>query len=160
MWYEEWFDQAHASARQAARGDEHEAADITQETLLRFVRSTPILDTPAQLGAWLKRTSLRIALDRARERMRRRAREHRRESPADSSSGGLEDEGSERITWLRAELAQLDPEFEAMLVARFGLGRTLSQVGRLFGLSPSAADGRIGRVVKALRNRAQEVKDE
>lgn len=160
VWYEEWFAQAYATARHAARGDEHEAADITQETLVRFVRKTPILDTPAQVGAWLKRTSLRIALDRAREGERRREREIRRGSLGPRSDGSADDRWKAHVEWLRFELENLDPGSEALLAARFALGRTLAQVGRTFGLSTSAADGRIGRIIKALRRRADEVNDE
>ncbi len=155
-WYDEWFDQALASARRAARGDEHAAADLAQEVLMRFVRKTPILETPAAMGAWLKRASLTVAIDRARAEARRRAREARRSTVPHTAAGA----DAERLDWLRAELEGVDGASESMLFERFGLGRTLAEIGRALGLSPSAVDGRIGRTIRALRKRAEEAFNE
>jgi len=159
-WYDAWFDQALSSARRAARGDEHAAVDITQEVLVRFIRRTPILDSEAAMGAWLRRTALNIALDRAKADQRSSVRDRRHASRQAGTAPPSRSEEGDRLAWLRAELAALDAESESLLVQRFALGRTLAQIGAALGISPSAADGRIGRTLKALRRRAQEVNDE
>lgn len=147
--YDEWFGFVLVQARRAARGDDHAAADVTQEVFVKFIRRTPILDSAAALGAWLKRTALTTAMDRAKGDRRRMARES-----SAGASGVERSSGGDHLAWLRSELASLDAEARDMLVQRFGLGRTLAQIGAVFGMSPSAVDGRIGRVVRLLRQRA------
>ncbi|MBL8747053.1 MAG: sigma-70 family RNA polymerase sigma factor [Phycisphaerae bacterium] len=149
--YEEWFGFVLGQARRAVRGDDHAAADLTQEVFVKFIRRTPILDSSAAIGAWLKRAALTTAMDRAKGDRRRTARE-----TSVGAAGVKPSIGGEHVEWLRSELASLDAEARDMLVQRFGLGRTLAQIGAVFGLSAGAVDGRIGRVIQILRHRAGE----
>lgn len=151
--YDEWFAFVLAQARRASRHDEHASADLVQEVMLKFIRKTPLLDSPAALGAWLKRATVSTACDRAESESRRRRREQARgERPGDPS---LDEDHAERLAWLRRELELIDAEAGAILAQRFALGRTLAQIGLAFGLSPSAVDGRIGRTLRALHKRKE-----
>lgn len=155
--YDEWFSFVLGQARRACPpggGDEHTAADLVQEVFLKMIRRTPILDSPAALGAWLKRAAYSSAMDRAKAEARRRARERRA-----VAMGAGDDHDTDRLAWLRRELDRIDAEARDMLRQRFVLGRTLAQIGRVFGMSPSAVDGRIGRVLRLLARRAGEVDD-
>lgn len=149
--YEAWFGAVLAWARHASRGDEHGAEDLVQEVFMRVIRATPRLDEPASIAAWLRRAVLNAAIDRARAQSRRGARErlvaHREPAPRD-------DADRLGLVWLQSQLADLDAQSRELLIERYAFGRTLAQVGAALGLSPGAVDGRIGRVLAALRRRA------
>lgn len=151
--YDEWFGFVLGQARRASRGDEHACADLVQEVMLKLIRKTPLLDSPAALGAWLKRAAFSTACDRAESESRRRKREQsRREQPGEAAH---DDDHAVRLAWLRRELNQIDAEAGDLLAQRFALGRTLAQIGLAVGLSPSAVDGRIGRTLRAFHLRAR-----
>lgn len=162
LFYDEWFPTVLAQARRAARGDEHEAEDIVQEVMMKLIRRTPIVETPAALGAWLRRAALTTARDLALSASRRRGRDAKAVAAAAcfSQQQHAGQDVAERLIWLRRELAALDDEARDTLAQRFVLGRTLAQIGSVFGLSPGAVDGRIGRLLKVLRRRAEEASDE
>ena len=152
--YDEWFGFVLGQARRAARGDEHASADLVQDVMMKFIRKTPVLDSPAALGAWLKRAVFSTAFDRAESESRRKKRELSREV---QTGNELRDENSaDRLGWLRRELGLIDAEAGDLLAQRFAFGRTLAQIGLAVGLSPSAVDGRIGRTLRALHRRARE----
>jgi RNA polymerase sigma factor (sigma-70 family) len=156
--YDEWFDTVLAQCSRAARGNPHDASDIAQDVFMKFIRRTPILDSPAALGAWFKRAAFTTARDRALAESRRRARETRRTPTADRPGSAVAH--AETLPWLTSELAGIDAETRDLLTQRFVLGRTLSQMGRLFGLAPGAVDGRIRRVLAQIRRRAPEAPHE
>lgn len=148
--YEEWFATVLGQARGAARGNEPEAADIVQEVFMKFIRRTPILPSNAALGAWFKRAVFTTARDRALAESRRRTRERARGAPIARSAAD-----TEILAWLAAEIDSIDAETRDLLTQRFALGRTLSQIGEMFGLAPGAIDGRIARALRSLRNRSE-----
>lgn len=157
--YDEWFETVLGQARRAARGDAHAAEDVAQEVFVRFIRRTPIVDSRAALGAWFRRAAITVAIDRARADSRRAGRESVR-APRDAGMGAERVLREEEIEWLRAELASIDADTRALLIQRFGVGRTLSQIGALFGLAPGAVDGRISLALKAMRRRVEEARRE
>ncbi len=63
-------------------------------------------------------------------------------------------DGSVTVSLPESFNAEIDAETRDLLVHRFALGRTLSQIGGLFGLAPGAVDGRITRALRTLRRRA------
>lgn len=121
--------------------------------MLKAARAMPVLDTEAQLGAWLRRVIHRAALDR----LRADARRLRREREHSAAHGQRLAEVDERLAWLKTELAKLGPDERRLLVLRFGLDRSLRQTGAAAGLSDDAAHGRIRRSLDRLRNAAKEL---
>ncbi len=149
--YEQRFDQSLALARRAARGDDQESHDIVHDVMIKLIHKTPRIETEAQLGAWLKRVTLTTALDRARAERRRAARERAAEHP-----GPSEPEDRARTEWLRAQLAELDPEALAILEMRHRFAWTLARIGEVLGITPGAADRKLRTAHTRLAERAME----
>lgn len=163
--YRRHVDRLLADARRATGRDESFGLDLVHDVMLRVIRSMPVLDSPGRVRAWLRRALLSCAVDRLRRESRRDARERRATNVrapvgAPAPSDGDELDAAERLAWLRAELARLPRDDARLLYLRRGLGWTLSRVGALVGLTPSAVDGRVRRLERGLRDRAIDIFDE
>lgn len=109
--------------------DAAEAADVAQETFIRLWQSGSIEREPAQIGAWIYRTSTRIAIDRLRQRSRLRALQLRAASAAElpgstRQSGAMsEDEAALLARRLVAHLCSEVPkeELEIVILSRIDL---------------------------------------
>lgn len=143
--YRAWFDRAHAMARRSTGRDESFCLDVVQDAMLRVVRRLPPLPNEAALAAWLARTIERCALDRLRAEERRRRHERRPvTTPESDSAPDLRD-----AAWARVN--DLSPEQQELLAARYARDWTLARIGAALGLSTGAVDGRLNRILSALR---------
>jgi RNA polymerase sigma factor (sigma-70 family) len=158
--YGQWFDYMYDHARRATGLDESACLDIVQEAMMRVIRSMPEMRNEPALRAWLRT----VVQSRACDYLRAKARRRRREAQRDASSAEAEPNGigdlEDRLVWLRRELSQLDPDGAHLLTMRHRFGWTLKQIGAAVGLSPSAVDGRLGRLTETLRRRAAEPTEE
>ncbi len=152
--YDAWFDHVVAAARGATRRDESFCLDIAQEVFVTLIHRPPRARTEAALGAWLATTAKRRALDHLRAERRRLARELDR--PVASGADGSTSDHRARLAWLDERLAELSDDEARLLIARSRFGWTLERIGRAFGLTPSAVDGRVTRITRRLRERAQD----
>ena len=147
-----------ALARRVTRLDEPTCLDIVQDAWVRFVRSPPSCDSEGHLDAWLRLAVLSAARDHARREKRRRTRElASRNGYTDALGEGSVGEAQERLAWIAKELEQLDKDTRAMLGLRFRAAMTLQQIGAAMGVKHGAADGRMTRALRVIRERAQEV---
>ncbi|HUU82430.1 MAG TPA: sigma-70 family RNA polymerase sigma factor [Phycisphaerae bacterium] len=148
------FDDMYAEARRATGRDEAFCLDVVQDAMLRVIRRMKPIDSEQHLRTWLRVVVQSCAYDRLRKEARRRRWEQTSaEARRDESAP---DARSEQLKWLRNELANLDEPHTRLLVLRYRLGWTLQRIGAAVGLSPSAVDGRLGRLVTTLRRRAKE----
>jgi RNA polymerase sigma factor (sigma-70 family) len=155
--YETYFDALYRMARHATKRDEQFCLDVVQDAMMKLIRSIPVLDNEPALRAWLRRTVYSCAIDRIRQEARRqRTDHHAAESRRDAASEVARTESvSEQLAWLENQLAQLDGSSRSMLIMRHRFGWTLARIGREFGLSPGAVDGRLSRLIDTLRRRAK-----
>jgi RNA polymerase sigma factor (sigma-70 family) len=157
--YRERFDAMYAEARRVTGRDEAFCLDVVQDAMIKVIRSMRPLSTEARLSAWLRAVVKSGAYDRLRREARRKRWERSavdvRQSAVEESDGH-----SERLEWLRGELAGLDEPQLRLLTRRYRLGWTLRRIGEAMGLRPGAVDGRIGRLVGTLRRRAEETFDD
>ncbi|MHC4992802.1 MAG: RNA polymerase sigma factor [Planctomycetota bacterium] len=151
--YRAKFDMMYRHARYATGRDESFCLDVVQDAMLRVVKSMRPLETIGQLEGWLRTLVKSAAIDRLRSESRRRRRE---EVASTLPRPERVDDTDERLQWLQRQLAALDDEQVALLEGRYRFGRTLRQLGTAMGLSTGAVDGRIGRVVSTIRERARE----
>ena len=146
------------SRARVTRLDEPTCLDIVQDAWTRFVRSPPACPSEGHLDAWLRLAVLSAARDHARREKRRRSREF---AARNGHEAGIREapiaEAEERMAWIANELEALDRETRAMLGLRFRASMTLQQIGAAFGVSHGAADGRMSRALRAIRERSQEV---
>jgi RNA polymerase sigma factor (sigma-70 family) len=161
QFYCRYFDVLYGHARRATRRDEAFCLDIVQESVLRVLRAVRPAHCEAQFAAWLRLVVQTTAFDLLRSESRRR----RREVAAVAASQGRDeaevDPGDEeRMTWLRAEIAGMDPQIVRMIEMRFERRWTLARISEALGLTIGTIDGRLRRALSDLRERASEEFDE
>ncbi len=154
--YRRYFPFLLAAARRATGRDESFCLDVVQDATLRIVRAVRPADTEPQLRAWARLVVQTAALDRLR-RDRRRAG---REAAAVGPDCGPEPADHDRLAWVRAEVARLDPELARMVEWRYEHGWTLRRIAARLGLTVGTVDGRLRRALADLRGRATEAFDE
>lgn len=135
--------------------DEATCLDLVQETMLRVIKYIKTLPDEAALDAWLARVAVTTAYDHYRRDRRRRGRE----IEASQRCADEPTPGDDRVAVLRAAMAELEPGVFELLALRFGAGMTLELIGRRFGVGPGAADGRLRRALRGLRERVEEKTD-
>jgi RNA polymerase sigma-70 factor, ECF subfamily len=152
-------------------GNESDAEDVVQETLLKAYRQLGSFDGRASFGTWLYRIAANCALDLIRARQRR-AEKHYEGKPA---GGAAEAPGGEWRKDPLVLLASLDPSpdrlamsgqvrerlVEAMnelsvaertaFVLRHFEGMCIADVGRALGCQTGAAKHSVFRAVQKLR---------
>ena len=148
VFYAMWFDRSVKETRQRTGLDESACLDIVQDAMLRVAKGMPVFEREEDLERWMRR----VLLNGARDRIRSETRRMRRESRVHPEAEQREDQ--EAIADLSRRLDELDAESRTLIQRRFDLGWTLERIGREFGLRPGAVDGRIRRILKALRGDA------
>lgn len=164
--YEAEFERMYAIVRRCTGRDEAFCLDVVQGCFVRLIRGMPVLEKEAALRAYLRRTVLSVARDALRQEARRAVREGRGDvgvragaEPDGDGPVGRGGDAAERAVWLNGELARLDARDRALVEGRYRFGWTLARLGAAVGLGAGAVDGRLGRVVRGLRDRAGEVDD-
>ncbi len=159
--HDAWFDRALALAARLTRRDEAFCLDIVQETMIRAARKIPELATLEQVDAWMGVVVHRAALDRLRAERRRVI--HEREAAAMLGAGRgavrapeFDPEIGERIEWVLGELSRMDERERGVLMARFGRGRSMREVGSEQGMTGGSGHGLLRRTIARLRARARE----
>ena len=154
--YNERFDRMLVEIQRATGRDKAFCLDAVQDAMLRIIRGMPVIEEEAALDAWVRRVTLSAALDRLRKESRLKKRERGAVKASTGEPEHLRQSDEERLAWLRERIAELDSG-EAMLIRlRFGVGWTLARIGASLGLRPGAVDGRIGRIVRSMRERCGE----
>ena len=162
--YERWFDELYTYARTVTRRDESFCLDLIQDVMLKVIRHLPPIDAEPALRLWLRRVVVNAAHDHFRAEARRRRREERhaatRAEHVAPHSDADADSLQHQLAWLRTELQSMDVALADLMTARHRFGWTLARIGLVFGLHPSAVDGRTRRAAANLQRKATEVFDE
>jgi RNA polymerase sigma-70 factor (ECF subfamily) len=139
-------------------GNEHDAEDVVQESLLKAYRHLGRFETRADFGTWLYRIVANCAVDMIRSRQSRQ--KHIWAEPLGASTVGhtSEEPGPERLAEsaevqrrVTAALDGLSPLERAAFALRHYEGRSIDEIGRTLGLGASAAKQAIFRAVRKLR---------
>ena len=157
VFYAQWFDVMYRQAQQVSQRDESFCLDITQDAMLRVIKSVKPMDSADDLRRWLNVVVKTCAYDRFREQTRRNARERKFEPEQESEE---QENTLERLQWLERELRSMDRSDAELLLMRHRFGWTLKRIGQKLGLKPGAVDGKIQRLVSKLRRRAKEQSDD
>jgi RNA polymerase sigma factor (sigma-70 family) len=148
--YQEYFDWMFIQAKLATRRDESFCLDVVQDAVLRVIRSIKPVDSEPRLRAWLRLVVQTTAFDL----LRREKRLKHRENEAAATEAVEPVENGEQVDWLADQLNLLDPQLVRMIELRFEHRWKLRRIGQLLGLTTSAVDGRLRRVLKELRKSA------
>jgi RNA polymerase sigma-70 factor (ECF subfamily) len=139
-------------------GNEQDAEDVVQESLLKAYRYLGRFETRADFGTWLYRIVANCALDSIRSRQSRlkhtwnesfepAAMTHASDGPGPERLA----ESSEMKRHVEAALQGLSPLERAAFSLRHYEGRTIGEIGGVLGLGTSAAKQAVFRAVRKLR---------
>lgn len=142
-------------------GNQADACDLVQETLLRAMKKAELYDGSYDFGAWLHRMLFRVYLNGRRSEARRREQplEPAEESaaaasmlmagPADSPEQAVEN--NELRGRLAAALDALSPELRACVVLVDVEGLDYERASEILGWPVGSVSGRLFRARRALR---------
>lgn len=136
----------HALCRRLT-GNDADALDATQEALIAIVRGLPRFDGRAAFSTWSHRVATNACLDELRRRTRRPVpvdEDAHVERPVAGSAPGTAEEVAERLA-LDQALAQLTPEFRAVVVLRDVAGLDYAAIAEVLDLPPGTVRSRIAR---------------
>ena len=129
-------------------GDTGQAEELASEAFWKLHRNPPA--SHSNLGAWLYRAGLRLALDALKKQKRRAFYERASTGPApgptpEEALARHDDEGR-----VREVLATLKPEFASLLILR-SEGLTLNEAAAAINCNPSSAGKFVERAEAAFR---------
>ncbi|MEP6671940.1 MAG: sigma-70 family RNA polymerase sigma factor [Chthoniobacter sp.] len=136
------------------RGDEHSAADVLQETLLRVARHIRRFDEEHAFWDWLAKLARSAAADQGRKRSRylRFLDLFRAQPPAPAPP-----EREALAAALEAALAQLREADAALLRAKYDDDLSQRDLAARLAISEEALESRLRRAHAALRTRAFQI---
>jgi RNA polymerase sigma-70 factor (ECF subfamily) len=139
-------------------GNEQDAEDVVQESLLKAYRHLARFETRADFGTWLYRIVANCALDAIRSRQSRQKHTWTEPVEATAATRRSDEPGPERLAesselQRRVEIALqgLSPLERAAFALRHYEGRTIGEIGGALGLGTSAAKQAVFRAVRKLR---------
>lgn len=121
------------------------AEDIAQESFLAAVRALDRFDRRRPFGPWLHRITVNRAIDFTR------ARALRGEATLSAATEGAAPDPDPISDELMAGLAGLSPDFRAVVVLRYVLEYTPSEIGEMLGLPRGTVNSRLRRGLDRLR---------
>src|SRR5262249_32806932 len=139
-------------------GNEQDAEDVVQESLLRAYRQLGRFESRANFGTWLYRITANCCVDlmRARQARHDQSRSESLETAEQLAAG--DGPGPERLAEsaeieqrVRTALGALSPLERAAFTLRHYEGRTIDEISATLGLGTSAAKPSVFRAVKKLR---------
>jgi len=149
-----YFDRLYQFLLVVARGQEDQAQEALQQTLLRVARYARVFDSEEVFWSWLKVLARSAARDAGRKQQRYSAllqdfalrwRQQSEPPPSDNS---------DRLhAALEESLDELEPSSRALLEAKYLDGSTVKELSCQAGLSEKAVESRLLRLRRDLRQR-------
>jgi RNA polymerase sigma-70 factor, ECF subfamily len=135
------FDRVYAVCRRIT-GNDADAADASQETLVRVVRGLGRFDARARFSTWVYRIAVNASLDEIRRRSRRPAAIG---IDADAvETGGGPASVIDRLD-IDSALQKVAPEFRAAVVLRDLCGMDYAEIARTLAIPVGTAKSRVAR---------------
>ncbi|MGO8699716.1 MAG: RNA polymerase sigma factor [Limisphaerales bacterium] len=148
QFHELYFDRLYQFLLGVARGQEQEARDAVQETLVRVARAVRPFESEEVFWCWLKAVARNAARDAGRKQHRYFAFLQRfafQPSPAPA--------GSDLGVVLEECLVELDPEDRRLIEGKYLEGETVRELSADAGLTEKAVESRLLRLRRLLRER-------
>jgi RNA polymerase sigma-70 factor (ECF subfamily) len=151
-----YFDRLYQFLLVVARGQEHEAQEALQETLLRVARKTRVFDDEEAFWCWLKAVARNVARDGGRKR-RRYVALLERLSAFWKREEAQPDLAETRLQELLAEsLGELGTEDRSLMEGKYLDGAAVRELSSETGLTEKAVESRLLRLRRRLRARLHE----
>jgi len=152
--HDRYFDRLYQFLLVVSRGQEAEARDALQETLLRVARYAREIDTEEIFWSWLKAVARSAARDGGRKQRRYLALIQnfalRWQNPAHDPAPG--DDGRLN-TLLQESLDELDPRDRRLIEGKYLDAETVRELAAQTGLTDKAVESRLLRLRRDLRER-------
>src|SRR5262249_34389852 len=139
-------------------GNEQDAEDVVQESLLRAYRQLGRFESRANFGTWLYRITANCAVDLMRSRQARHDVSRGESLDVDVHQHATEVPGPDRMAQsaeieqtVQGALSSLSPLERAAFTLRHYEGRSIDEIATTLGLGTSAAKHSVFRAVKKLR---------
>lgn len=136
-------------------GNSDEAAELTQDTLVRTFERLRLFRADRTFFSWLYRLAINLAQDWSRKKSRQRTKMYLLQQQSielhDDSEGKWDRETRQEIEQVEDGLMQLSSQTREILIFRYRHGRPIRDVANAFNLSESAAKMRIKRGLAKLR---------
>jgi RNA polymerase sigma factor (sigma-70 family) len=132
-----------------------DALDILQEVFVRLLRSRPQFDEERSAVAWLRRTTVRVAVDQWRTTASREAARLRSatERPIRLAETTLDAQAVERADTLRAAIERLSEQQRLVIVAKLFDEMTFAAIATELDVSTPTVKTHYLRGLTALRER-------
>jgi RNA polymerase sigma-70 factor (ECF subfamily) len=149
-----YFDRLYQFLLIVARGQEHEAREALQETLLRVARHARPFDDEEAFWCWLKTVARNAARDGGRKQRRYFALlekfSFRRQEAEPHAANGTE---TRLQTLLTESLNELAPDERRLVEAKYLDGEGVRELSARTGLTEKAVESRLLRLRRQLRER-------
>jgi RNA polymerase sigma-70 factor (ECF subfamily) len=134
------------------RGQEEEAREALQSTLLRVVKHIRCFDTEAQFWGWLTVLARSAAVDEQRKRRRYDGLLARffQNNSGPTAAADVESE-RELIRAVQSEIAALPMDERDLLIRKYESAESVREIAAVLGSSEKAVESRLTRVRKKLK---------
>ncbi len=130
--------------------DPSEAEDVVQEAFVRLTGDAVLERPDSEVTAWLRRTSLNLAFNRARDVSRWRARTERAELP-EPTDPAVEAVRSDERAGVRVVLDQLPEKQRSCLLLRHA-GYSYAEIAETLGIAPGSVGTTLARSERAFKD--------
>ncbi|MEZ6092813.1 MAG: sigma-70 family RNA polymerase sigma factor [Pirellulaceae bacterium] len=157
-YYDLFFDVMHQEARRLLGHDDHTCLDMVQDSMIKAMKCMPLVDSNEVLTRWSRVVVRTTVLDWLRKRARRREINSSKPEWSIEKAQVPEDKPNDaeiRMAWIETQLDEMPGELARLFSFRYRLGWTLTRIGKKFGMSPGAVDGRLRRAVVDLQKKAE-----
>ena len=149
-----YFDRLYQFLLVIARGQEHEARDALQETLLRVARNARVFDEEEAFWCWLKAVARNAARDGGRRQKRYFTLLERLSLRWNTVEQRANDGAESRLqTILDESLAELSPDERSLVEGKYLDGVATKELSSSTGLTEKAVESRLLRLRRQLRDR-------
>ena len=136
-------------------GPGEEADDVGQETFVRFYQALDKFRGEAALGTYLTRIAMNLSLNAIKRRQRQRwrfwSRDDEEKAPPEPSFDGRDEQAAaDRNAAVHAALAELKPDFRAVVVLRALEGHSTKETAALLEIAEGTVLSRLSRGMKQL----------
>lgn len=150
-----YFDRLYQFLLVVTRGQDGEAQEALQQTLLRVVRYARVFHSEDVFWSWLKMVARSTARDAGRKQQRYAAllRDFALRWQAHLEPPQTPDDGDRLNTALEESLNELDAPERQLLQAKYVEGKTVKELAAESGLTEKALESRLLRLRRDLRQR-------
>lgn len=127
-----------------------DAEEVLQDTLVKFLQTAPVFETPRHEKAWL----MRVAGNLSKNRL-----DYNRVRQADELSEELSADGSEELSFVWEAVKALPEKFRAVIHLFYYEGYSTAEIARLLGRSEGTVRSDLTRGRARLRETLKEVYD-